>query len=224
MTLRGLLTVAGYLKYQRKTKMTSATALRLTTDSLRMSLLLLLLLLGSVLAACGGDTAGDDLTANEQQAAVLSEEDKLARVSEDPTSHGAPVKIAHSLVGTPVVGQPLAINLNLTSMRGVVPMAVEYRINDASALRFPEQQVRAATVSPDAATLEAIQQVTVIPQREGRLYLNVSVGVESDTGTSSTVMAIPIQVGSGPRAYEENGQLRTDARGQMVRALPASSN
>ena len=209
--------MAAYPKHQRKTKMIAATALRLTTDGFRLPLLLLLL--AGALAACGGDRAD-----NEQPAAVLSEDEKHAMISEDPVSPGAPVKIAHSLVGTPVVGQPLAINLSLTSMRGVVPMAVEYRINDTSAMRFPEQQVRAATVSPDAATLEAIQQVTVIPQREGRLYLNVSVGVESDTGTSSTVMAIPIQVGSGPRAYEENGQLRTDANGQTVRALPASSN
>ena len=195
--------------------MISETAFRLTPNSLRVPLLLL----AGTLAACGGDTAKD-----EQQAAVLSGDEKLAMISEDPVSPGAPVKIGHSLVGTPVVGQPLAINLSLKSMRGVVPMAVEYRVNDASALRFPEQQVRAATVSPDAATLEVVQQVTVIPQREGRLYLNVSVGVESDIGTSSTVMAIPIQVGSGPRAYEENGQLKIDANGRAVRALPASSN
>jgi len=217
MGLQGLSTRAAYPQYQRKMKMISATASRLTTDRFRAPLLLLLF--AGALAACGGDKAS-----NEQQAAVLSEEHKHAMISHDPVSPGAPVKIAHSLVGTPVVGQPLAINLSLTSMRGVVPMAVEYRINDTSALSFPEQQVRAATVSPDAATLEAVQQVTVIPQREGRLYLNVSVGVESDTGTSSTVMAIPIQVGSGPRAYEENGQLKTDANGQTVRSLPASSN
>jgi len=202
--------------------MNSEIASRLTTDSFRVPLLLLLL--AGALAACGGEQVTDGLTGDAEQAAVLSEEEKHAMISEDPVSPGAPVKIAHSLVGTPVVGQPLAINLSLTSMRGVVPMAVEYRINDATAMRFPEQQVRAATVNPDAATLEAIQQVTVIPQREGRLYLNVSVGVESDTGTSSTVMAIPIQVGSGPRAYEENGQLKTDANGQTVRSLPASSN
>jgi len=68
------------------------------------------------------------------------------------------------------------------------------------------------------------QQVTVIPQREGRLYLNVSVSVESEMGTSSTVMAIPIQVGEGPRSFEQNGTLTTDADGNPIRVLEARSN
>ncbi|MEO1248147.1 MAG: hypothetical protein AAFX56_20920 [Pseudomonadota bacterium] len=179
---------------------------------------LLPLLLVGALSACGE-------TPRDQEApATLSAAEKSAKTSEDPTSPGAPVKISHSLVGTAVVGQPLAINLSLQSLRGVVPMQVEYRINDSTAMRFPEQQVRAATVSPDSVTHEALQQVTIVPQREGRLYLNVSVGVRSDTGISSTVMAIPIQVGTGPRSFEENGQLTTDAEGNPIRSLPASSN
>jgi len=46
------------------------------------------------------------------------------------------------------------------------------------------------------------QQVTVIPQREGRFYLNVSASMEIPDGTLSTVMAIPIQVGNAPRVLQ----------------------
>lgn len=165
-----------------------------------------------ILAGCGGT----------DEPAALSADDKAQKSASTPTSPGAPAKISHSIVGTPVIGQPLQIDLSFESMSGVVPMIVDFRINDSTALIFPDQQVRSATITPDSGSLLATQQVTVIPQREGRLYLNVSIAVESDTGMSSTVMAIPIQVGEGPRAFTENGRLSTDANGNAIRVLPAS--
>jgi hypothetical protein len=168
----------------------------------------------ALLLACAG-------VAVSEEGAALSAEDKAAASADLPVSPGGPVRIEHELVSTPVVGQPLIIDLSFESRGEVRPMRVDYRINDSTALQFPEQQVRTATVTPDAATRASTQQVTVIPQREGRLYLNVSVGVESELGSSSTVMAIPIQVGEGPRSFENNGTLTTDADGDAVRSLPA---
>ncbi len=165
-----------------------------------------------VLAGCGG----------ADEPATLSADDKARKTTSTPTSPGAPAKISHAIVGTPVIGQPLQVDLSFESMSGVVPMIVDFRINDSTAMIFPDQQVRSATITPDSGSLLATQQVTIIPQREGRLYLNVSIAVESDTGMSSTVMAIPIQVGEGPRAFTENGRLSTDANGNAIRVLPAS--
>ena len=170
-----------------------------------------------LLAACETDS-------DSVGGATLSAEDKVAETVDAPVSPGGPVRIQHELVGTPVVGQPLLIDLSFESRGEATPMRVDYRINDSTALTFPEQQVRTATVAPDAATGTSTQQVTVIPQREGRLYLNVSVGVESELGSSSTVMAIPIQVGDGPRSFESNGTLTTDADGNPVRSLPARTD
>ena len=170
-----------------------------------------------LLAACENDGASES-------GAALSADEKAALSTDAPVSPGGPVRIAHELVGTPVVGQPLLIDLTFESRGEAMPMRVDYRINDATALQFPEQQVRTATVTPDVTTQASTQQVTVIPQREGRLYLNVSVGVDSELGSSSTVMAIPIQVGEGPRSFENNGVLTTDAEGNPVRALPARTN
>lgn len=167
-----------------------------------------------LLAACGD--------VDNVPGASLSPEDKAAKVNDEPVSPGGPVRISHEIVGTPIVGQPLSIDLSLKSMRGATPLRIDYRINDRSALAFAEQQVPTTTALPDSQSLIAEQQVTVVPQREGRLYLNVSVGVETDMGMSSTVMAIPIQVGSGPRRFEENGTLATDANGNAIRVLPAS--
>ena len=168
----------------------------------------------ALLAACGGADSGP--------AATLSPEDKAAKVNDEPVSPGGPVQIDHRIVGTPIVGQPLSIDLSLKSTRATTPLRVDYRINDGSALTFAAQQVTTTTALPDSRSLIAEQQVTVVPQREGRLYLNVSVGIETDMGMSSTVMAIPIQVGSGPRSFEENGALGTDSNGNAIRVLPAS--
>ncbi len=166
-----------------------------------------------LLAACGDVDSGPG--------ASLSPEEKAAKIDDEPVSPGGPVQISHRIVGTPIVGQPLSIDLSLKSMRGAKPLRVDYRINDGSALAFAAQQLATTTALPDSQSMTAEQQVTVVPQREGRLYLNVSVGVETDMGMSSTVMAIPIQVGSGPRSFEENGTLTTDANGNAIRALPA---
>ncbi len=168
----------------------------------------------ALLSACGKADVGEG--------ASLSPEDKAAKTAHEPTSPGGPVRISHRIVGTPVVGQPLAIDLSLKSMRGAAPLKVDYRINDSTALAFGDQQLTSTTALPDRESLIAEQQVTVVPQRQGRLYLNVSVGIRTELGTSSTVMAIPIQVGSGPRRFEENGTLATDANGNAIRVLPAT--
>ena len=173
--------------------------------------------LAALLVACGSDD-------NAGAGATLSADEKARIATDMPVSPGGPVKISHKLVGTPVVGQPLLIDLSLESRGSARPMVVDYRINDATALAFPEQQLARATILPDSGSAVSTQQVTVIPQREGRLYLNVSVSVESEMGTSSTVMAIPIQVGEGPRSFEQNGTLTTDADGNPIRTLPAQSN
>jgi hypothetical protein len=170
-----------------------------------------------LLAACGAEDGAD-------AGASLTAADKTEIVSDAPVSPGGPVRISHRVVGTPVVGQPLLIDLNFESRGNAAPMTVDYRINDTTALVFSEQQVRRATITPESGSLASTQQVTVIPQREGRLYLNVSVGIESEMGPSSTVMAIPIQVGEGARSFQQNGTLTTDADGNPVRRLPARAN
>ena len=63
------------------------------------------------------------------------------------------------------------------------------------------------------------QQVTVIPQREGRFYLNVNASYDTETGTHSAAMAVPIQVGTGGRELQEHGTVELDENGEAVRVL-----
>jgi hypothetical protein len=161
---------------------------------------------------------------HEEQATVDTE---TTRADDAPGSSydgtvakpGAPFSVSYKIIGTPIVGSPVTIDLLVTSALGPEPVTVSYRINDASAMMFHEAQPLAVDVAPAANENFIKQQVTVIPQREGRLYLNVAASVETENGSMSSVMAIPIQVGSGGRTLEENGEVQLDEDGEAVRVL-----
>jgi hypothetical protein len=132
-----------------------------------------------------------------------------------------PIAVSYRIIGKPVVGQPVAIELKFDSSLGDQPVNVAYRITDATAMRLADSQPAALTVAPAEDNAGNSQRVTVIPMREGRLYLNVSASVDTAEGSMGTVTAIPLQVGNAPRAVQENGTAETDENGEAIRALPA---
>ena len=138
-----------------------------------------------------------------------------------------PVAVSYRIIGKPVIGQPIAIDLNVKSMMGTQPVTIKYRINDATAIQLAKSQPATVTMAPSAGAggdVGGRQQVTVIPMREGRLYLNVSASVETETGSMSTVTAIPIQVGDAPRELQDHGELKTDESGESIRVLPVTND
>ena len=179
------------------------------------------------LASCGSAGNGDRREAAEVDVATTPPGVTFTPKG-DSSAAGkltGPVSIAYRLVGKPVVGQPVAVDLRVRSTLQGKPVTLDYRINDATALVLAESQPLSVTVAAlDDADESRDQQVTVIPLREGRLYLNVSASVETENGSMSTVTAIPIQVGDAPRAMRENGTLETDDRGDAVRVLPGEEN
>ena len=177
-----------------------------------------------MLAACGAAEQGSDAQA------TVDVSNSAPEVSFTPGSDfaaaskpGGPVSVGYRIIGQPVVGQPVAIELRLVSALGTQPINVGYRINDASAMQLAESQPPFITVAPAAVEEPTMHQVTIVPLREGRLYLNVSASVETEEGTMSTVTAIPVQVGEGGREVEENGELSTDENGEAIRSLPANN-
>jgi hypothetical protein len=132
---------------------------------------------------------------------------------------GSPFSLSYKVIGTPIVGSPVTVDLRVTSKLGPEPVKVNYRINDASAMMFHEAQPSEIRMAPAANEDFIAQQVTVIPQREGRLYLNVGASVETGSGSMSSTMAIPIQVGSDSREFQESGELQLDENGEAVRVL-----
>lgn len=162
--------------------------------------------------------------AGERGAGPEEEASSSPAVAASPGKPSAPISIDYTVIGTPVVGQPVNINLEVSSSLGSRPVTLNYRINDARNLTFPQAQPQRVALAAPADAGRAAQQVTVIPQREGRLYLNVSAEVETEAGMMMKSMAIPIQVGRAPGQEETNGELREGADGETVISMPAEES
>lgn len=179
---------------------------------------------GALLAACGG---GDQPAASAEQGAttdapvaVLTPDEKYGTTGKPQ----GPVRIDYRIIGTPVVGQPVTVDLKVTSNVGDMPVTLSYGTSDATAMTFPESQQRMVSLAFVDDQRTAGQQVTVVPAREGRLFLNVTAHMQTDTGSLQTVTAVPIQVGAAPRELKENGVVTTDENGELIREMPASEN
>ena len=174
------------------------------------------------LAACGGEQT-EESSAEVADVEVLTPTAK--DVAPDPdlggatVTPGAPYKVSYRIIGTPIVGSPVTVDLNVQSLRGSRPVTLDYRFADASAMLLGEAQPASVYMEPAVNDADFKQQVTIIPQREGRFYLNVSASFETENGTQSTVTAIPIQVGSGTRELQPNGEVQMDEDGEAVRVL-----
>lgn len=164
------------------------------------------------------DTAGPVATAGKP---ASSPDAAMDRSPGKPT---APVNIRYDIVGHAVVGQPVAINLQVTSSQPGRAVTLNYRSNDSSAMVFPESQAQRIEMNAAPDDSPRMQQVSVIPQREGRVFLNVSAEVQTENGTMFRSIAIPIQVGTGTRAPEVNGKIRQTAEGEQVISMPADES
>lgn len=139
-----------------------------------------------------------------------------------PGKPSAPISMRYEVIGNPVVGSPVAVNVEFSAAGGEGPVQVQYSIADNSAVAFQQGQVERLEIR-DRRDIKR-QQLTVIPQREGRVYVNVSAEVETDNGTMIKSMAIPIQVGTAPNRPTANGEVVEGPDGEQVISLPASEN
>ena len=191
----------------------------------RVKTFLAAVLAGAMVTACGGGgeqpaPVAEQGASAETPVAVLTPEDKYSIIGKPQ----GPVRIDYRIIGTPVVGQPVTIDLTVKSNVGEEPVTLSFGSNDSTAMTFPESQQRMVSLAFVDDERIAGQQVTVIPAREGRLFLNVTAHLETDTGSLQTVTAVPIQVGSAPRELQQNGVVTTDENGELIREMPASND
>jgi hypothetical protein len=184
-------------------------------------------LLAAALAACqgGNDELVDAGAASAKTADAVHSKparpDDSARTS--PGKPSAPIDIDYEIMATPVVGIPLSINVSVSSSLDQ-PITLNYRINDTTGLAFAEAQAESVSLVLAADQPFSTQQVTVIPQREGRLYLNISAQIETEAGMMAKVMAIPIQVGSLRPVPMLNGELTRGEDGEALLSMPAKED
>ena len=192
----------------------------------RLTTYLALTFIGIFASACGD--AGVDEQTDTTEPAVSSSTpvvtfapDEKYNVTAKPSG---PVKISYRIIGTPVVGQPVTIDLRVESNVGDLPIKLNYGTNDSTAMVFPESQLQSVALDFIDDERESSQQVTITPMREGRLFLNVAAEMQTENGSLQTVTAIPIQVGAAPRELQQNGVVTTDENGELIREMPASEN
>ncbi|HLT89965.1 MAG TPA: hypothetical protein VKZ85_03390 [Woeseiaceae bacterium] len=170
------------------------------------------------LAGCNDDP----LATNDPAAGSGSADEEAAPAA--ATSAGkpaAPIAIDYDVIGTPVVGQPVGIDVRVRATSGDAPVRLSYRVLDPQSMTFPDTQARELALRVTQRE-PAVRQVTVVPQREGRLYLNVTAEVDTADGTLLRSIAIPVQVGSaGPARQEPGGILKQEPGGETVISLPA---
>ena len=192
----------------------------------RLTTYLALISIGIFASACG-DASVDEQTDTAEPAVssstpiVTFAPDEKHNVTVTPTG---PVKISYRIIGTPVVGQPVTIDLQVQSNVGDLPIKLNYSTNDSTAMAFPESQLQSVALDFIDDERESSQQVTITPMREGRLFLNVAAEMQTENGSLQTVTAIPIQVGAAPRELQQNGVVTTDEDGELIREMPASEN
>lgn len=178
-----------------------------------------------MLAACGNSDVSDSkasaVTAPAREPAASGMSPSKSEPGYDATvaKPGSPFVMKYRVIGTPIVGSPVTIDLRVESLLGPRPITVDYRINDSAAMSLHEAQPDRVRIAPAENESFIAQRVTVVPQREGRIYLNVSASYETDEGSASAIMAVPIQVGAGGRELQENGELQLDENGEPVRVL-----
>ena len=173
------------------------------------------------LAACSDS---NQPASTQDVAATVSSSAKIDSGQLDGTSPGkpsAPINFRYEVQGTPIVGQPVSVNLFVSSTATDDPISLSYRVNDASSMSFPPSQAVRAELGVGPSNAPHEQQITVIPQREGRLYLNVSAEIETADGTMIKTTSIPIQVGSAPPDLQTNGELIETADGETAISMPA---
>ena len=177
------------------------------------------------LAACGGNDVPDDAAAADVADKTAVDKAQVADAARDdgfttiPATPASVFRFDYKVIGTPIVGSPVSLDLRITSPLGEEPIDIAYQVVDETALTMPEAQPRSLTAAPLAGESIVRERVTVIPQREGRMYFNVTAAVKDVDGTTSTVISIPLHVGQVDTGLVEHGELQTDQDGETTRVL-----
>jgi len=137
-----------------------------------------------------------------------------------PGKPQAPISMSYEIVGNPIVGHPVLVNVSVNSTEG--PVSVLYSITDRSALMFQDGQVERLEIADPSS--RAVQQLSVVPQREGRLYVNVSAEVQTPGGARIRSMAIPIKVGAAPAEGQAPDNVVEGPDGEAVISMPAQES
>jgi len=131
-----------------------------------------------------------------------------------------PIRIEYQLSKDIQVGVPTVIHLSLTPMVDAKQVLLRYRAPTGIDSGDPQMTF---TFGPTQAATPIQQDITVIPQSEGRFRIIISVMIASQHGgAGSRSMSIPLVVGNPPPvSLKPAGKISKDAQGQAIEVTPA---
>ena len=97
----------------------------------------------AALAGCGNGNEPQPVDVSADAPVVNFTPGESDEIAAKPTG---PVTISYRVIGKPVVGKQVAIDLRIASKIGPRPISVNYRINDASAMTLAESQPASVAV------------------------------------------------------------------------------
>jgi hypothetical protein len=120
---------------------------------------------------------------------------------------GAGVVMSYKIEGTPTVGKPLTVYVNMSSTANA-----ETKLTADSGLTLQDP----AQVMSSVAGQKSQHVITLTPQAEGRFYVNLFSTAEGRSSASS----FAVQVGNSQASLKSSAPVQVGPNGERVKVMP----
>ncbi len=120
---------------------------------------------------------------------------------------GAGVVMSYKIEGTPAVGKPLIVSVNMSSSANA---ETTLTADSGLSLQDPAQVLRSV------AGQKSQHVITLTPQAEGRFYVNLFSTAEGRTSASS----FAVQVGNSQASLKSGAPVQVGPNGERVKVMP----
>lgn len=183
---------------------------------------------GADRSAADGQGAADGKSGDAAAKAAAAKSDGMVAAVSATGKPGASVDLKFDIATKPELNQPLQVSVAVVPRAAdIAQLRVVFQSNESvevqSGSEMPVQERPADGVPVP-------HSVTVVPRREGVLYVGAVALVESGAGSVARSFAIPIIVGDPVQAEQAlaakpaQGALAKGEAGEKVISLPASDN
>ena len=134
---------------------------------------------------------------SSDEAKLLSSNNNQIHLKSNEIASNA-FEIKYDIQGKPIIGQAVSVKLIFDGSLESEQIQIEFKIEDPSSMIFSESQVEKINLQYNKIKNDNIfiQNVSIIPQKTGRIFLNVILSYEIKSGIVSIMKAIPIYVDS----------------------------
>ncbi len=134
---------------------------------------------------------------SSDEAKLLSSNNNQIHLKSNEIASNA-FEIKYDIQGKPIIGQAVSVKLVFDGSLESEQIQIEFKIEDPSSMIFSESQVEKINLQYNKIKNDNIfiQNVSIIPQKTGRIFLNVILSYEIKSGIVSIMKAIPIYVDS----------------------------